>query len=142
MHSWCVESEKWVEICFHHWTSEITQKWHIWKKWGWKVHRWKVCGWSLGLKSPGWNVLQPSTSALILPMHASRHFKRTLNSEIGDTFWKFVVVFIYFFSDLKVISSFFLIWFWKVKRKQRFHFQHEFQHATAYGNNMINAQVK
>ena len=22
MHSWCVESEKWVEICFHHWTSE------------------------------------------------------------------------------------------------------------------------
>ena len=32
MHSWCVESEKWVEICFHHWTSEITQKWHFWKK--------------------------------------------------------------------------------------------------------------
>ena len=22
MHSWCGESEKWVEICFHHWTSE------------------------------------------------------------------------------------------------------------------------
>ena len=22
MHSWCVESEKWVEIFFHHWTSE------------------------------------------------------------------------------------------------------------------------
>ena len=22
MHSWCVESEKWVEICFHRWTSE------------------------------------------------------------------------------------------------------------------------
>ena len=22
MHSWCVESEKWDEICFHHWTSE------------------------------------------------------------------------------------------------------------------------
>ena len=22
MHSWCVESEKWVEICFHHWTSK------------------------------------------------------------------------------------------------------------------------
>ena len=22
MHSWCVKSEKWVEICFHHWTSE------------------------------------------------------------------------------------------------------------------------
>ena len=32
MHSWCVESEKWVEICFHHWISEITQKWHFWKK--------------------------------------------------------------------------------------------------------------
>ena len=28
MHSWCVESEKWVEICFHHWTLE----WHFWKK--------------------------------------------------------------------------------------------------------------
>ena len=32
IHYWCVESEKWVEICFHHWTSEITSKWLIWQK--------------------------------------------------------------------------------------------------------------
>ena len=67
-----------------------------WKVRGWKIHDWKVCGWSLGLKSLGYNVLQPSTFALILPMHASCHFKRTLNSEIGVRFWMFVVVFIFF----------------------------------------------
>ena len=31
IHSWYLESKKRVEICFHHWTSEIIQKWHFWK---------------------------------------------------------------------------------------------------------------
>ena len=39
MHSWCVESEKWVEICFHHWTSEkiLFLYFFLYKSWIWQT---------------------------------------------------------------------------------------------------------
>ena len=39
MHSWCVESEKWVEIFFHHWTSEKIRFLYFFlhKSWIWQT---------------------------------------------------------------------------------------------------------
>ena len=80
MHSWCVESEKWVEICFHHWTSEkipflyffLHKSW-IWQTLGHVMKKISYCHFHIASKECFWpkkflNFMHRFKSAILAKM--------------------------------------------------------------------------
>ena len=99
MHSWCVESEKWVEICFHHWTSEkipflyffLHKSW-IWQTLGHVTKNFSYCHFHNAPKECFWpkkilNFMHGFKSAILAIFHFCQNGTFEPVHEIQKFFW-------------------------------------------------------
>ena len=118
MHSWCVESEKWVEICFHHWTSEkipflyffLHKSW-IWQTLGHVTKKFSYRHFHNASKECFWpkiflNFMHGFKSAILAKMKNCQNGTFEPVHEIQNFFWPKV----FFWSIMKMaIGKFFHI---------------------------------
>ena len=99
MHSWCVESEKWVENFFHHWTSEkipflyffLHKSW-IWQTLGHVMKKFSYCHFHNAPKECFWpnkflNFMHGFKSAILAKMKNCQNGTFEPVHEIQNFFW-------------------------------------------------------